>query len=56
MKALENLTVSQLVKIFKKIYGTRMFVTVFTAAHHWTLSLARLMQSGPHIKKVKPSL
>jgi hypothetical protein len=35
---LEKLIVTQLVNKFPALYGTRMFITVFTTARHWTLS------------------
>jgi hypothetical protein len=35
---LENLTDSQLVKNFHEFYGTCMFMTAFTSAHHVSLS------------------
>jgi len=31
-------TVTQLVKKFPAIYGTRIFITVFTRVRHWSLS------------------
>jgi hypothetical protein len=34
---LEKLTVILAVKIFLRLYGTRIFVTVFTRALHWLL-------------------
>jgi hypothetical protein len=34
----EKLIVTQLVKNILLSYGTRGFITVFTQAHHWTLS------------------
>jgi len=34
----EKLTVTQLVRKFPTFYGTRMFITVFRRAHHWSLS------------------
>jgi hypothetical protein len=42
---LEKLIVTQLVKKFSSSYGTRMFITVFTAARHLSLSWARCIQS-----------
>jgi hypothetical protein len=44
---LENLPVVQLLKNFPTFYGTRRFITVFTRALHWSLSLARSIQSIP---------
>jgi len=38
---LEKTTDSQLVKNFTVLYGDWIFVTVFTKAHHWSLSWAR---------------
>jgi hypothetical protein len=35
---LEKLTVAQLVKKFPDFPGTRIFITVFITAHHWSLS------------------
>jgi len=35
---LEYLTVTQIIKKFHGFYGTRMFITVFTTGHHWSLS------------------
>ena len=35
---LEKLTGLQLVKKFPALYGTRRFITVFTSAHHLSLS------------------
>jgi len=34
---LEKLIVTQLVKKFPAFNGTRMFITVFRTAHHWSL-------------------
>jgi hypothetical protein len=34
----EELIVTQLVKKILLSYGTRRFITVFSQAHHWTLS------------------
>ena len=46
---LENLTGSQLVKKFPAFYGTRRFITAFTAARHLSLSWARSIHSmTPH--------
>ena len=42
---LENLTGSQLVKIFPAFYGTRKFITAFTSARHLSLSWASSIQS-----------
>jgi len=42
---LVKLTVTQLIKKFPALYGTRRFVTVFIGAHHWSLSRARWIQS-----------
>jgi hypothetical protein len=35
---LGKLTVTKLVKKFPAFYGTGRFITVFTTAHHWSLS------------------
>jgi len=35
---LEKLIVTQLIKKFVAFCGTRRFITVFTRAHHWSLS------------------
>jgi hypothetical protein len=35
---LEKSTDSQVVKKFPAVYGTRMFITAFTSAHHLSLS------------------
>ena len=46
---LENLTGSQLVKKFPAFYGTRRFITAFTADRHLSLSWARSIHSmTPH--------
>jgi hypothetical protein len=37
----EKLTVAQLVTKFQVLYGTRMFIIVFTKAHRCTLFWAR---------------
>jgi hypothetical protein len=37
----------QLLKNFSAVHGTRSFVTVFTAALHWSLPWARSIQSIP---------
>jgi len=42
---LEKLTGSQLVKKFLIFYGTRRFITVFTTAHHLSLSWASSIHS-----------
>jgi hypothetical protein len=42
---LEKLTVTQPVKKYPAVYGTRRFITVFIRAHHWSLSWARRIQS-----------
>ena len=44
---LEKLTGSQLVKKSPTVYGTRRAITVFTSAHHLSLSWARSIQSMP---------
>jgi hypothetical protein len=46
-RVLEKLTVTQLVKKFPALYGTRRFITVFTTAGHWSLSWARWIQCTP---------
>ena len=43
---LEKLPVSQLVKQFPAFCAQRMFVAMFTAACHWSLSWARWSQSA----------
>jgi len=35
---LEKLIVTQLVMKFPVFYGTQKFITMFTRAHHWSLS------------------
>ena len=40
---LEKLTVSQPVKKFPTIYGTRKFIAAFTSSHHLSLSSASLI-------------
>jgi len=40
-----QLTLSQPVKKFPALYGTRRFITVFTTAHHLALFWARSIQS-----------
>ena len=42
---LEKLTISQLVKKFPALNGTRRFITAFTSARHMSLSWARSIQS-----------
>jgi len=42
---LQKTLVTQLVTIFPALYGTRMFITVFTTARHWSLSLASCIES-----------
>jgi hypothetical protein len=51
---LETLTVSQLVKKFPTLYGTRRFITTFTRARHLSLSWASSIQSMPqsHFLKI----
>ena len=54
---LENLPVSQLVKIFPTFYGTRKFIIAFTSARHLSLSWARSIQSMPtHPISWRPTL
>jgi hypothetical protein len=54
---LENPPVAQLLKNFPTFYGTRMFITVFTRALHWSLSWARSIQSiPPHSMSVRTFL
>jgi hypothetical protein len=43
----EKLTVTQLVKKFPTCYGTWSYITVFTAAHHWSVYWARCIQFTP---------
>jgi hypothetical protein len=42
---IQKLTVAQLVKKFRALYGTEVFITVFTRNRHWPQSWARLVQS-----------
>jgi hypothetical protein len=35
---LEKLVIAQLAKKFSSIYGTQIFMAMFTRAHHWILS------------------
>jgi hypothetical protein len=44
---LEKPAIVQLLKNFPAFYGTPRFITVFTKAHHWSLSWARSIQSIP---------
>jgi hypothetical protein len=44
---LEKLAGSQLVKKFPAFYGTRLFITAFTNAHHLSLPWARSTHSMP---------
>jgi len=37
-------SITQLVKKFAVLYGTRCFITVFTGARHWSLSWTRWIQ------------
>jgi hypothetical protein len=46
-RVLEKLTVTQLVKKLPAFYGTRMSITVFITARHWSLSWVRWIQSIP---------
>jgi hypothetical protein len=46
---LEKLTDLQLINKLTTFYGTRKFITAFTTARHLSLSLARSIQSIPHI-------
>jgi hypothetical protein len=41
---LEELTVTQLVKKFPAFCGTWRFISLFTGAHHWSLSWVRCIQ------------
>jgi hypothetical protein len=41
---LEKLIVAKLVKKFPAFYGTRLFITMFTTARHWSLSWTRWIQ------------
>jgi len=43
----EKLTATQRVKIFLASYGTRRFITAFSRALHWPLSIVRCIQSKP---------
>jgi hypothetical protein len=63
-----KLTVTQLVKKFPTFYDTRKFITLFTTAHHWSLSQATCIQTttsqpislrsililSPHIRLAHP--
>ena len=42
---LENLIVPPILEEFPEIYGTGRFITVFTTAHHWSLSWVRWIHS-----------
>jgi hypothetical protein len=44
---LHKLIVTQLLNKFSAFYRTRRSVIVFTAAHHWSLSWVRCIQSTP---------
>jgi hypothetical protein len=44
---LEKLVVPELVKKFSIFYGTQWFITMFTRAHHLSLSLVREIQYTP---------
>jgi hypothetical protein len=44
---LEKPPIVQPFKNFPAFYGTRMFITVFTRALHWSLSRARVIQYTP---------
>jgi hypothetical protein len=44
---IENLTVTQLVKKLPAFYGTRIFITLFTTARHWSLPWVSCIQSTP---------
>jgi hypothetical protein len=60
---LEKLTGAQLLKKFAAFYGTLWFITVFTSAHHRSLSWVRWIQStssnsisrGSHLRLGLPS-
>jgi hypothetical protein len=45
-RVLEKLIVSQLIKTFLTFYGTVKFLTMFTRAHHWIVSVS--VESSPH--------
>jgi NAD(P)-dependent dehydrogenase (short-subunit alcohol dehydrogenase family) len=60
-----ELPIMQLLKNFPAFYGTWNFITVFTRAHHWSLSWARSIQSiqqeeiilkpsGFYIRQIRP--
>jgi hypothetical protein len=44
---LEKLPVVQLLKNFPTFYGSQRFITIFRRSLHWSLSLARSIQSIP---------
>lgn len=46
---LQNLTVAHPIKKLLALYGTRMFITVFTTALQWTLSWGRWPQRTPAV-------
>jgi hypothetical protein len=50
---LEKPPVTQLFKNFWTFYGTQRFITVFTRAHHWSLSWARWKGIKFYIKMLK---
>jgi hypothetical protein len=41
-------TLPHVVKMFLAFFGTRMFAAVFSTAHHFSLSSARLTKSIPY--------
>jgi hypothetical protein len=43
---LQKLTLAPPLKKFSALYGTRMFITVFTRARDWSLLWAKWIQSG----------
>jgi len=42
-----NVLVSQVVKKFPALYGTRKFITMFTRVRHWSLSWVKCVRSTP---------
>jgi len=46
-RVLEKLVVAQLIKIFRTSYWNQRFITMFTRAHHWSMSWARWTYSPP---------
>jgi hypothetical protein len=53
---LENPTVAQLLRKFPTFYGDWRFTAVFTSAHHWSESWAKLIPSTPYTVSLRPIL